>query len=39
MVGVTRVAPHKRNRVKPKTQDDRPLGCYKRHWKEEHLFA
>ena len=38
-LGVTLVAPHKRNRVKPKTQDGRPLRRYKRRWKVERLFA
>jgi len=38
-LGVTLIAPHKRNRVKPSTQDGRPLRCYKRRWKVERLFA
>ena len=38
-MGVTLIAPHKRNRVKPSTQDGRPLRCYKRRWKVERLFA
>ena len=38
-LGVTLIAPHKRNRVKPKTQDGRPLRRYKRRWKVERLFA
>ncbi len=38
-LGVTLIAPHKRNRVKPKTQDGRPLRRYKQRWKVERLFA
>ena len=33
------IAPHKRNRVKPATQDGRALRRYKRRWKIERLFA
>jgi transposase len=33
------IAPHKRNRKKPKTQDGRKLRRYKRRWKVERLFA
>jgi len=33
------VAPHKRNRKKPKTQDGRKLRRYRRRWKVERLFA
>jgi transposase len=33
------IAPHKRNRVKPATQDGRTLKRYKRRWKIERLFA
>ena len=33
------IAPHKRNRKKPKTQDGRKLRRYKRRWKIERLFA
>jgi transposase len=33
------IAPHKRNRVKDKTQDGRSLRRYKRRWKVERLFA
>ena len=33
------VAPHKRNRVRKKTQDGRELRRYKRRWKVERLFA
>ena len=37
--GVTLIAPHRRNRTRPKTQDGRPLRRYKRRWKVEMLFA
>lgn len=37
--GVEMIAPHKRNRVKAKTQDGRCLRRYKRRWKVERLFA
>lgn len=33
------IAPHRRNRKKPKTQDGRKLRRYKRRWKVERLFA
>lgn len=33
------IAPHKSNRVKPKTQDGRQLRKYKRRWKIERFFA
>jgi transposase len=33
------IAPHRRNRKKPKTQDGRKLRRYKRRWKIERLFA
>ena len=33
------VAPHKKNRVKPATQDGRTLRRYKRRWKVERTFA
>lgn len=33
------VAPHKNNRIKPKTQDGRQLRRYVRRWKIERLFA
>ena len=36
---VEMIAPHKRNRKKPKTQDGRKLRRYKRRWKIEQLFA
>ena len=37
--GVERVAPHKRNRKKAKTQDGRALRRYHRRWRVERLFA
>lgn len=37
--GVELIAPHRRNRVKPKTQDGRPLRRYRWRWKVERLFA
>lgn len=37
--GVEMIAPHKRNRVKAKTQDGRVLRRYKRRWKVERLIA
>ena len=37
--GVELIAPHKRNRIKPKTQDERALRRYRRRWKVERLFA
>ena len=37
--GIEMIAPHRRNRKKPKTQDGRPLRRYKRRWKIERLFA
>ena len=33
------IAPHKVNRVKPRTQDGRKLRRYKRRWKSERAFA
>jgi transposase len=33
------IAPHKRNRIKSRTQDGRKLRRYKRRWKVERLFA
>jgi transposase len=33
------IAPHRKNRVKPATQDGRKLRRYKRRWKIERLFA
>jgi len=37
--GTEIVAPHKDNRIKPKTQDGRQLRRYVRRWKIERLFA
>ena len=37
--GVMLIAPHRRNRKKPKTQDGRSLRRYRRRWKVERLFA
>jgi transposase len=37
--GIELIAPYRRNRVKPKTQDGRKLGRYKRRWKIERLNA
>ncbi len=39
VLGVEMIAPHRRNRKRPKTQDGRPLRRYKRRWKVERLFA
>jgi transposase len=37
--GVEMVAPHRKGRKKPKTQDGRKLRCDRRRWKVERLFA
>jgi transposase len=37
--GIEMVAPHRRNRKQPKSQDGRKLRRYKRRWKVERLFA
>ena len=37
--GIELIAPHKSNRVKPSTQDGRPLRRYQRRWKIERLFS
>jgi transposase len=37
--GIEMIAPHRRNRVKPKTQDGRKLRRFKRRWKIERLNA
>jgi transposase len=37
--GVELIAPHRRNRKKPPTQDGRPLRRYRRRWKVERLNA
>lgn len=38
-MGIEMIAPHRRNRQKPKTQDGRKLRRYKRRWKVERFFA
>ena len=38
-LGIEMIAPHRRNRKKPPTQDGRSLRRYKRRWKVERLFA
>src|SRR5579884_1308064 len=38
-LGIEMIAPHRRGRKRPKTQDGRPLRRYKRRWKVERLFA
>ena len=37
--GVELVTPHRQNRTRPKLQDGRALGRYKRRFKVEHLIA
>jgi transposase len=37
--GIDMIAPHRRNRTKPLTQDGRKLRFYRRRWKVERLFA
>ncbi len=37
--GVEMIAPHRKNRKKPPTQDGRVLRRYRRRWKVERLFA
>ncbi len=37
--GIELIAPHRKNRKKPATQDGRALRRYKRRWKIERLFA
>jgi transposase len=37
--GIEMIAPHKRNRVKPRTQDGRRLRRYERRWTVERFFA
>jgi transposase len=37
--GIELIAPHRRNRKKPQTQDGRKLRRYKRRWKVERLNA
>ena len=38
-LGIEMIAPHRRNRKKPQTQDGRKLRRYRRRWKVERLFA
>ncbi|WP_413017662.1 transposase [Noviherbaspirillum sp. 1P10PC] len=37
--GIELIAPHRKNRVKPTSQDGRPLRRYKRRWEIERTFA
>ena len=37
--GIDMICPHRRNQIKPKTQDGRKLRRYKRRWKVERTFA
>ncbi len=37
--GIEMIAPHRRNRRKPKTQDGRKMRRYKRRWKVERLIG
>jgi transposase len=37
--GIEMICPHRKNRVKPRTQDGRKLRRYKRRWKVERTFA
>ena len=37
--GIEMIAPHRKKRKKPNTQDGRKLRRYKRRWKVERLFA
>jgi transposase len=37
--GIELIAPHKGNRIKPATQDGRPLRRYRKRWKVERFFA
>ncbi len=39
MQGIEMIAPHRRRRKKPNTQDRRKLSRYKKRWKIERLFA
>lgn len=38
-LGIEMIAPHRRNRIRPRTQDGRKLRRYRRRWKIERLFA
>jgi transposase len=37
--GIEMIAPHRRGRSRPRTQDGRKLRRFKRRWKVERLFA
>ena len=37
--GIELIAPHRRNRKKPKTQEGRKLRRYRKRWKVERTFA
>ncbi len=37
--GIELICPHRKNRTKPKTQDDRKLRCYKHRWKIERSIS
>ncbi len=37
--GIELIAPHRKNRRKPRTQDGRALRRYRRRWKVERTFA
>ena len=38
-IEIEMVAPHRKRRKKPKSHKGRKLGCYRRRWKVERLFA
>ena len=38
-LGIEMIAPHRRNRTRPTSQDGRPLRRSRRRWKVERLFA
>jgi transposase len=38
-IGINLIAPHKKNRKKPKTQDGRQFIRYKKRWVVERFFA
>lgn len=38
-IGIEMIAPHRKGRKRPKTQDGRPLRRYRKRWKVERLFA
>jgi len=39
LLGIEMIAPHRRGRTRPTTQDGRPLRRFRRRWKVERLFA